>query len=390
MNDGDLGALTGLPVTELSDPQVVWDPGAQRFYYLALDTSRYVFAFGYSMTANPSSSSDFCKYTLDFGYAGLFPSLADYPKMAVTNDFVLIGANIFSFFGSYNGSDLDWVHKPTTSACPASIGGGRFAALKNANGSLTSTPVPAVNADPSSTGWVVGSADVGTGSANFLTVFRVTRDSSGNPALSPGTAVAVGPYSTPASAVQRGTSATLDTLDSRLEHAVAGFDPRIGATGIWTAHAVFGGAGSEERWYEIGTSGTPGLAQTGVATSATSFVWNGAISPDRANDGAGNAAFGSDMVMGFNTSSSTAYPAIQMVSKRGSGAMSAPVLVRQSTGPNIDFSCSPTCRWGDYSGATPDPLPAPVGRVWLSGEWNLPATDGSATVWQTWNWAATP
>ena len=95
-------------------------------------------------------------------------------------------------------------------------------------------------------------------------------------------------------------------------------------------------------------------------------------------------------MLGFNASSTTAYPSIQMVSKRGANAQSGFVLVQQSLGPNVDFSCSPTCRWGDYSGATPDPLPSSGGRVWLSNEWNLPATNGSATVWQTWNWSATP
>ena len=388
VNEGDLGALTGLPVSELSDPQVVWDPGAQRFYYLALDTARYGFAFGYSTSADPRSSADFCRYILDYGYGSTL-SLPDYPKMAVTNDFVLIGANVFLFSTTYNGSDLDWLHKPTSSSCPASLAGGQFRALKNANGSLTSTPVPAVNADPTATGWVVGSVDVGTGSGTFLSVFRITRDASGNPLLGPAQSIPVAPYSVPASAPQRGSTATLDTLDSRLEHAVAGVDPRLGATAIWTAHAVFGGAGSEERWYEIRTDGSPSLAQSGAATSPSLAIWNGAISPDRANDGT-TSAFGSNMVLGFNASSTTAYPSIQMVSKRGANAQSGFVLVQQSLGPNVDFSCSPTCRWGDYSGATPDPLPSSGGRVWLSSEWNLPATNGSATVWQTWNWSATP
>jgi len=79
-----------------------------------------------------------------------------------------------------------------------------------------------------------------------------------------------------------------------------------------------------------------------------------------------------------------------MVSKQGSTAQSGFVVVQQSLGANVDFSCGPTCRWGDYSGATPDPLASAGGQVWLSGEWNLPATDGNATVWQTWNWAAKP
>ncbi len=45
---------------------------------------------------------------------------------------------------------------------------------------------------------------------------------------------------------------------------------------------------------------------------------------------------------------------------------------------------------GDYGGATPDPLRAMGGQVWLSGEWNNPMTDGTTPTWQTWNWSATP
>jgi hypothetical protein len=154
-------------------------------------------------------------------------------------------SNVFFFSVVYNGSDLDWIRKPTSSTCPGTLSGGRFAALTNADGSLTSTPVPAVNADPSSTGWVVGSVDVGTGSGSVLSVFKVTKDASGNPVLGGAQTIPVAPYSVPASAPQLASTATIDTLDSRLEHAVAGVDPRLGVTSIWTAHAVFGGAGSE-------------------------------------------------------------------------------------------------------------------------------------------------
>ena len=37
-------------------------------------------------------------------------------------------------------------------------------------------------------------------------------------------------------------------------------------------------------------------------------------------------------------------------------ALAGFLLVRRSLGANVDFTCGPTCRWGDYSGATPDPL----------------------------------
>ncbi len=390
VNGGDLGALTGLPVTELSDPQIVWDPGAQRFYYVVLDINRYGFAFGYSLKANPQSPADFCQYILNYGYGSTL-SLPDYPKMAVTQDFVLIGANIFFFSAIYNGSDVDWLYKPPTDSCPSSLGGGKFSQLKNADGSYTSTPVPAVNADPTSTGWIVGTKDPATGNSNVLSVFRVTKQGDGTPALSAAMTIGVPAFSVPADGPQPGTSATLDTMDTRLKHAVAGIDPNLGAnvTAIWTSHTVLGGAGAEERWYEINSSGTPSLAQSGKATSTSLYVFNGGISPDRANDGT-SGAHGGNMVMGFNTSSSSQYSAIQMVSKRAGSAQSAFVVVNQSTGANIDFTCGPTCRWGDYAGATPDPLIGAGGHVWLSGEWNRPFTDGSTPTWATWNWAAAP
>jgi hypothetical protein len=116
-------------------------------------------------------------------------------------------------------------------------------------------------------------------------------------------------------------------------------------------------------------------------------VINGGVSNDRTISAAGKA-HGGAMVMGFTTSSSTTFPAIQMVSKVGSNAQSAFVLVKQSTSFENDFSCSPTCRWGDYSGATPDPAAAignANGEVWLTNEW----ADGGS-IMRSWNWEALP
>lgn len=395
IDEGDLGALTLFPVGELSDPQIVWDPTAQRYYYLVLDFYNSAYAFGYSKSADPRSSGDFCHYYVGAFYDSLY--LPDYPKMAVTQDFVLVGANVFLLAAFYTGSDVDWFQKPTDPVCPEQLGaGGIFSNLKNANGSQMSTPEPAVSADATSGGWIVGSADVGTGSANYLTVYKVTKNAQGSAVISAPSAVTVGSYSMPANAPQNGTTQLLDTMDTRLTHAVAGYDPRIGGTAIWTAHAVFGGAGSENRWYEISTAGTPALSQTGKVSDADLYVFNGAISPDRASDDAidASALTGRNMVMGFNTSSGSTYSAIRMVSQRGTGAQSGSVLVKQSIGPNVDFSCGSSlpnvCRWGDYGGATPDPLKSAGGQVWLSAEWNNPATDGSVPVWQTWNWSAKP
>ena len=100
-------------------------------------------------------------------------------------------------------------------------------------------------------------------------------------------------------------------------------------------------------------------------------MWNGAISSDRVVNPSGRA-FGSNMSMGFNTANLTNCPAIQDVSKVGNNAQSPFVLVKQSAGPDGDFTCAPVCRWGDYSGASPDPaadLNGTEGNVWHSNMW---------------------
>jgi hypothetical protein len=199
----------------------------------------------------------------------------------------------------------------------------------------------------------------------------------------------------------------LDTLDGRLTHAVVAPDPTLSGTGtqwgLWTSHAIAGGAGSMERWYEIqvypGTTPAPALAQAGNVSDPSLYVFNGGVSPDFS---AGSGSFGADAVIGVTTSSSSANPAVQMVSKVPGSPQSPLIKVKQSAGPDSGFDCTaalavpPTCRWGDYSGATPDPAAATtdtVGRVWLT---NMDAANSTiyqnpmSAEWGTFNWEARP
>ncbi|MFY9588355.1 MAG: hypothetical protein WAT66_12955 [Actinomycetota bacterium] len=399
---GGLDSLTGHDFWGLTDPQVIWDWTTQRFYYVVVDRINNNVAWGFSKTDSPSSNfGEWCRYTSDFGYSGVFP---DYPKLGDSADFLLIGINAFRNNGTtlskFVGGDLAWIAKPSSgplTTCPATneFNTGRFAKLKNADGSLAFTPSPADLVDSSPSGYVVSAADAAySKKTNFLTIREVTKGPGGLAVLSAPRNLPVSTFAVPASAPQAGTKEVLDTLDGRLEHAVAAFDPRFGRTTVWTAHAVFGGAGSEERWYEIDPATTPALLQSGAASSPSQYVFNGAISPDRAVSSAGSG-FGSNMVLGFNTSSAQEFPAIRMVSKIGSNPQSRLVLITQSPGPYDSFGCHPelACRWGDYSGATPDPV-APLGgstgKVWLTNEWNFDLPSPNAVEWRTWNWAATP
>ena len=408
LNSGSLSALTningGFFGYSLSDPQMMWDPTTQRFYYVALyyDSlflSDNGLAIGWSKTATPASSSDFCQYTLSFGSG--FP---DYPKLGDSHDFLIVGYNEFSSGAStYDGSAFVTVNKPPAGSACAPVS--QFAAhysglLRNVDNSRAATPVPANLVDhDAGAGYVVANADLTvTPSADFLTTWTVTTDGTDSngipvPAMSGPREVTVPSYAMPANAPQQGSSYLLDTLDGRFEAAVAARDPDHGnAVTIWTAHAVSGGPGAEERWYEVDpAAGSP--LQHGTVGSPTLFAWNGAISPDRADDGTA-ASHGNSMAMSVSTSSASTYPAIQFVSKAGSGAQSPLSNLVQAGGANVDFSCTSTaaCRWGDYSAASPDPAASSggAGRVWLGNQYNLAGGNTSSTVWRTWLFAVTP
>ena len=124
--------------------------------------------------------------------------------------------------------------------------------------------------------------------SNFLTFFGVSPSSTtpATPILSaPFKLTLAASYSSPPSGLQCQTSNRLDTLDGRLEHAVAAKDPNhANHMQYWTAHAVSGGLGVEARWYEVDVSaiingtGGPALTQSGTADASHSnapaaFAW---------------------------------------------------------------------------------------------------------------------
>jgi len=407
LNAGTLDALTGIPTGvfgyALSDPQMIWDAKTQRFYYSAVYYDSLFFsdngiAVGWSKTATPASASDFCQYAITFG-----GELPDYPKLGDSGDFLLFGYNAFGNFATrYDGSGFAVMNKPPAgSSCPATtaftVTDSGF--LRNGDGSLAATPVPAnLVDDTTGTGYVVANADLTTNpSANFVSVYAVTTngvDVNGIPIpkLTGPTTVTVTQYSLPSNAPQAGSSYLLDTLDGRFEAAVAAVDPtHAGTVAVWTAHSVFGGGGAEERWYEIDPTGAS-LLQSGTAGGPSLFAWNGAVAPDRANSG-GSAAFGDSMAMSVSTSSASTEPAIQFIWKHGADAQSGLSNLVESGGPNVDFSCdaSAPCRWGDYSGASPDPVGGgSAGVVWLANQYNMAGGTTSSVSWRTWVFGVTP
>jgi hypothetical protein len=399
VSQGGLRGFAGANTDCVTDPQILWDPQTNRFYYVVLEFSHFVGAgscggansenrlyVGFSRTASPSSgaTTSWCKYIFSYG-----DSLPDYPKLGDNSAFWMIGSNVFvpPLPGVYVGSDLAWITKPGAgSACPGLTGNSLPAPLADHNGDPAFTPIPVNQTDTSGTGYVVATSTVGN---TFIDSYPFSTNFS-NPIGAP-VGHTVTAFSTPPSAPQPGTPAVLDTLDGRLTNAVSGFDPFRGKTAVWTQHTVAGGAGSEVRWYEIDPTAGPLLQPQGAATSGSLYAFNGAISPDRKVSGS-IKRFGDAAVVGFNTSSGSDPVRIQMLSKWGDNLQSEFVEVKASPGVNFDFSCN-VCRWGDYAGAAPDPASNQYsnhGRVWLTNQWNIASVDNINTDWRTYVWGTNP
>lgn len=406
ISSGSLAALGGLPSGEfVTDPQVIWDPSTKRFYYTFLVINDPVFlsdnylAIGFSKSHSPNTATDWCQYFLSTGTA-----LFDYPKLGDTGSttgFMVIGVNNFDGpSGSFTGADVLAISKPasgTTCPDPSTFSVGYQPGLKDTGGGTVLTPVPANQIDTSSVGYIV--ARNGDLPSNKLWIFKVTRSSAGAAVIDAvGKPLTVSTYTVPPNATQKGATQKLDTLDARNTQAILARNPLRGNSfSLYTQHTILNNGVSAVRYYEIYPGSSPAIRRTGTIKSTGTFYYNAAISPDRRSDN-GTYQFGSSFVIGYNASSSTnnISPRILMKSAVNGGSLSGTVTVRYGVGPYIDFACpnaGDTCRWGDYSGAAPDPRPGTTGTgaVWLTNQYSG-VKNPSTTIanWRTWVWAARP
>jgi hypothetical protein len=379
----------------LSDPQVAWDPASNRFYYSIFENHGDTgpdegIAWGFSKVAAPNSVGDFCHYFTRFNYGtAAYP---DRPSLGFTADFLMFVSERVNLPGeSFGGVDLAWVSKPKPgTSCPTDdkYHSGVTSLLDN-QGRLLSYGTAVRQVDPGSTGWVITQPQQ---SRATLLLYRITKNGNGV-SVSRGLPQGVPTYQWPQQAPQAGLTAAgqpAPMLETKgyLTQAYSAIDPRTGHIDIWTAHGVSAGAGAAVRWYEIDPTKRH-LDQVGTVKDNQLYIFNGTIAPDRLVNG-GTRAFGSNMVMTFTTSSTATDPAIGIISKRAIAAPSPIKFLQHSPGPNVDYDCfQPTrsaCRWGDYSGTSPDPgAPArkSTGQVWLTNQWNVKSTDDMAAAWRT-------
>ncbi|MCI0465877.1 MAG: hypothetical protein L0Y57_02555 [Beijerinckiaceae bacterium] len=395
---GTLNQLAGLDPEIVSfDPQIIWDGQTDRFYYVMdsifSDTDNRL-SFGFSKTSSPANvTTAFCHYTL--GFKTRFP---DYPKLGDSKHFIIIGSNVFDGFGPFLGSNIVAISKPPPgTSCPPANSfkfGEKFPLFAEDGVTQVFTPVPSNQIDTWPAGYVVTTTSFETDKR--LWFFNIGRNSStGFPTFGSARKVIVGSYSIPPSAAQPGASQVLDTLDGRNTQAVQAINPRRGTFSFWTQHTILSrpsGNASGVRWYEIDpVPAGPVILRTGTIQSEPSFLFNAAISPDRMVNGI-QRLFGDSFVIEYNVSGAAGPPIFPRI-VAGSSAHGGPLqfaLIRNGVGPYIDFTCPFSgfqCRWGDYSGAAPDPVAptgANIGLVWGTNQFSgVAAPSPSLANWVT-------
>ena len=389
----DLGSFVGAPAgVNTTDPQIQWDPQSNRWEYaeIGFATGNNFLLFGWTKTADPSDlAGGWCHYGISTG-----SNLQDYPKLGHDAHFLIVGSNVYDDSQSgfpFVTANIWAIPKPlaTDSTCSSPVTATYFAdathLLKNADGTLAFTPVPANTADNAANDYIVAAHDVTLAPQSKVMVWHM--ESRPNAVLVADGDINVGTFAIPAGVPQPGTSFVVDSLDGRLTQAVARFDSGFGAEAIWTQQTVAGPGGrSVVRWYEFAPSLANPIVQQGQVSSATDFIWNAAISP---------SSTGRDAAIFYNRGSASVLALIAAQTRTSStplGQMDpGELILGNSTAADqenaFQGNCSPNpCRWGDYSGATPDPVNA--GVVWGSNQLMGSVFLGYAQ-WTTQNFAVT-
>jgi hypothetical protein len=395
-----VGFLEQSPSFRVDFPQVIWDPDTSRFYFTASGISGdgfHYFVYGWSKTASPNTSEDFCRYLLRLSLGGGIDNFAvDSPKLGDSRDFVLVAGNFFAS-GTFIDAGLVAVIKPPAgTACGAvSLG---LKVMRDPAGNKLWSPAAANGIDSWAWGYLIARSFALP--SNKLWLLGVTRGPTGSPTYGPVKELTLpASYDVPPAALQPGSIEKLDTGDASPSQAVIARNPDRGDRfSMWTQHTVKSGALSAVRWYEINPFPRPPvLLRRGVISAPPEhFIFNAAISPDRRVDG-NTAAFGDSFVIQFNRSGGSGetaiFPQIRMGSSVNGGPLSFATVVASQ-----DSYSDPTCPlagnlcfWARHASCTPDPRPFQTGNrgaVWCANVY--PGPDGAPVNWRSRIFAVRP
>ncbi len=366
----------------LSDPEVVFDAGAGRWYASIIDVfdvNRVNFAV--SATADPTGTWFIYRVIANRGPLGVCDTacqhtLPDQPYIGYSDDKFLITANDFVIdfttgTGPFIGVQVWILNKgemlagnrlidlvtndaSSTLTTPSPLPNTNFAIRPAQH--LSSTPIAymAENCQPAAAVIIIGVCSTSPSTGAGINVYTIAGTPPGPVAVAVNT-VPIAPPFFPPDATQPGTTTKLNTGDNRIESVVwqnnllwTALNSDCTPTGDITDRSCV-------RLDEISTSttGAPMVLQDFDLAIPGAYAFYGSVSLDSGNN----------LVVVFGTSSSTVFPSLEVTGQLAAGPVaSLGAAATIAAGSADDLST----RYGDYFWAATQPKTP--NTFWVSGE----------------------
>jgi hypothetical protein len=350
------------------DPRILYDAESARFFLSGIDwdvnfNSEVLIAV--SATSDPTGT--WTKYPLAVATAVLH----DQPMIGVSTDKVVISWNDYSTTSVFIGQQT-WVLQKSDLV-------GAVAVLRYTTIGPEMTRfriVPAQSLTPTATAWLVyNNSDCAYSGCNKGTptigVVAITGTPAGNNVAWNESNPAIQATSLPPHPQQPGGTPVTSDIDDRFLSAVwqngtlwaAGNDGCIPFADLALRSCM--------KLVKVSTKGATPTVEEDFDGGANGFDY---FHPAVTLDGFGN------IFIAFSVSSPNLFPSAGAVDLRASSPARFENVISLATGQGPHASGGLTNRWGDYSGATPDPInPA---MVWVAAEYQS-STGGVAADWGT-------
>ncbi len=319
------------------DPKVIYDQRTGRFIMVVLeqyDASQTSYV-DIAISDDSDPNGVWYKYrTSSLVTIGTTNYWVDYPGVGVDDTGIYVTGNLFGFASGFGGGWVRCIQKSSV----LSGGTASYADLNLSSGSSYQV----ADAWPDSRCVLVH--------RNSSTLLALTAIN--NPFTTPTAVVktvAVPSNSTPPDAGARGTTALLDTIDTRIMNAVI----RNGS--LYTCHTVSGSTRALARWYQINLNGWPA-----TSTASPTLTMSGNIAAASTTESsffpAINVNARGDVAVVHAASSTAIFPEVRVATRRASdpsGTLGAAITLATSVSSP---SGTGTQRWGDYFACCVDPV----------------------------------
>jgi len=344
----------------LFDPRVVYDPVQDRWIIMATraagsieDPARIIY-IGVSM--GPDARGGYFIYAATF-FGGSFADgdWWDFPQLGMDSCAIILTGNIVGpgRLGAYRFS--------VAAAIPKNILYFGLGFLVPAfRGPVAATIAPPIVLDANPNTYLVAAPESGT----VVTKYTMTNTCIIQKTMLSSSSITVPAYSLPPSARQPGTTARLDTADSRFINAST-----QNGDSLWQVHTVDMAGRPTPKYYEFDTVANTVVQSSFFSASATSDDWNASIAANRASDL-------------FVTYSSTdiGAPNLQAQVRFSGRCHNDPAIIGAgvaviTSGTFSEQLDGTRYRWGDYSAVTVQPTDSNM--AWIVNEW----TPSDSQIW---------